>query len=68
MPPFRNLLARKPAPLTSAEDRPDDEKNRTSTDGRSGPLSVRKSNDSGVNEYKLSGMLLPLSLAWLFSR
>lgn len=57
MAPFRNLLGRKPAPPTGADDRAD-EKSRTSTDGRPGPLSIRKSNDSSTNEYKLSGMLL----------
>lgn len=58
MAPFRNLLGRKPAPPTGADDRGDEEKSRTSTDGRPGPLSIRKSNDSSTNEYKLSGMLL----------
>ncbi|TQB72640.1 hypothetical protein MPDQ_006683 [Monascus purpureus] len=53
MAPFRNLLGRKPAPPTGADDRAD-EKSRTSTDGRPGPLSIRKSNDSSTNEYKLS--------------
>ncbi|BDD54776.1 hypothetical protein MAP00_000366 [Monascus purpureus] len=65
MAPFRNLLGRKPAPPTGADDRAD-EKSRTSTDGRPGPLSIRKSNDSSTNEYKLSvvngdGVYLPPS-------
>lgn len=59
MPPFRNLLSRKPAATLeeAADAAPNNNENlRPSLDSqRSAPLNFRKSREEVPNEYKLSG-------------
>ncbi|KAJ5587683.1 uncharacterized protein N7459_003448 [Penicillium hispanicum] len=64
MPPFRNLLGRKPQP-NGGEPEPVDE-NHLSPNQRPAPVTIRKSCDGEPNEYKLSvvndsGVYLPPS-------
>ncbi|KAJ5226799.1 uncharacterized protein N7469_006805 [Penicillium citrinum] len=64
MPPFRNLLGRKPQPNGVAVDGFDE--NHLSPHPRPGPIPMRRSCDSEPNEYKLSvvndsGVYLPPS-------
>ncbi|KAJ5152035.1 hypothetical protein N7492_010330 [Penicillium capsulatum] len=65
MPPFRNLLGRKPPPQPSEPPEGYDE-NHLSPNPRPAPVPSRKSHDSEPNEYKLSvvngnGVYLPPS-------
>lgn len=60
MTPLRNLLGRKTAP-NGTDSRRDDDKDRAASDYRASPLSIKKSNENGNNEFKLSGMPLSLS-------
>jgi len=53
MPPFRNLLGRKPQPNGVAADGFDE--NHLSPHPRPGSIPMRRSCDSEPNEYKLSG-------------
>jgi hypothetical protein len=53
MPPFRNLLGRKPQPNGAPADGFDE--NHLSPHPRPGPLPIRRSCDDEPNEYQLSG-------------
>lgn len=67
MAPFRNFLARKPAPSSGAQPNTADENGRRSMDSRRpSPLSIRKNSNEGPDEYKMSvvndsGVYLPPS-------
>lgn len=63
MAPFRNFLARKPAPSSGAQANTGNENGRHSMDSRRpSPLSIRTSRAEGPDEYKMSGMLLNFSM------